>query len=274
MSDEQKTRPFLKWAGGKRRLLEQYAPYFPVLKKKATYFEPFLGGGAIFFRLLPAKAQLSDINEELINTYIALRDETEQLRALIRAHARNHNEEYYYYMRDYSPKSDLRRAARFIYLNRTCYNGLYRVNSKGKFNVPMGRYKAPFKNIDEWLVDAAIALQHAKIEVSSFEAVTKAAKSGDLVYFDPPYQPISDTAYFTSYSKDSFREEDQRRLAEVFAELTKKKVFVMLSNSDHPLIRELYAKSAKRIVDVKAGRAINSKASKRGAITELLVLNY
>ena len=274
MSETVQTRPFLKWAGGKRRLLEQYTPYFPKLNKKATYFEPFLGGGALFFHLAPHQACLSDINDELINCYLSLRDETEKVRSLLRAHSRNHCYDYYYYMRDYTPKSDARRAARFIYLNRTCYNGLYRVNSKGKFNVPMGRYKDPFKHIDGWLEAAAKALQSADIRVAPFENVIKSAKKGDFVYFDPPYQPISNTAYFTSYSKDSFREDDQRRLAQTFSQLTQKGVLAMLSNSNHPMVRDLYEESSARIIEVKAIRAINSKASKRGAVKELLVLNY
>ena len=266
-------KPFLKWAGGKAGLIEQYEPHLPK-KISGRYFEPFLGGGALFFHLRPEQAVLSDVNEELVNCYLMVRDAPEALIAAVVAHRDRHDEDHYYEVRANVPSTKLDRAARFIYLNRTCYNGLWRVNSKGGFNVPLGRYKRPLVSVEAMISSASQALVGKTIEVRPFEQVLDHAKRGDVVYFDPPYQPLSRTSSFTSYSKTSFSEDDQRRLAHVFEALTKKRVKALLSNSDHPLIRRLYASKRYKVIEISARRSINSKAQHRGPINELLIRNY
>ncbi|MBI5500370.1 MAG: DNA adenine methylase [Deltaproteobacteria bacterium] len=263
-------RPFLKWAGGKGQLLEQYGPLFP--RRFGRYHEPFVGGGAVFFHLRPPRATLSDDNGELVDCLIAVRDD---LPAVIDALGRHvYDKDHYYAVRALSPDELplAERAARTIYLNRTCFNGLYRVNSKGGFNVPFGRYSNPTICDAPNLRACSRALKRARIERAPFPAVLDRARRGDFVYFDPPYHPLSKTAYFTAYAKGGFREEDQRELARVYSELDRRGVLVMLSNSDTPLVRDIYR--GFRIVRVQATRAINSKAARRGAITELVVLNY
>jgi DNA adenine methylase len=265
-------KPFLKWAGGKGQLLEQFAPHIPDFR---VYHEPFVGGGALFFRLRPKRASLTDINEELINCYRAVCDDCESVIRLLRRHAREHCKDYYYHVRALPQERDLsptERAARLIYLNRTCYNGLYRVNSKGEFNVPFGRYKNPTICDEDLLRAASAALASARIEVAPFDSVLKRAKRGHFVYFDPPYHPLSRTSYFTSYSADGFGEEDQIRLRDVFAELARRGVAAMLSNSYSPLVLDLYR--GFRIEKVFASRSINSNSGRRGRIPEALVLNY
>jgi DNA adenine methylase len=263
-------RPFLKWAGGKSKLIQQYIPYIP--KEFNTYYEPFLGGGALFFHLLPKSAVLTDINPELINVYRCVKDKTEPLIALLAEHQQNHNQHYYYQVRQYSYETDVERAARVIYLNKTCFNGLYRENSKGKFNVPIGQYKNPKICHPDLLYAASTALQSAEIDARGFAEVMNYAKSNDLVYFDPPYYPISNTSNFTAYSRYSFSKDDQITLRDVFAELASRGVKVMLSNSDCDLIRSLYTEF--NIHHISAARAINSNAKKRGKIAELLVTSY
>jgi len=267
-------RPFLKWAGGKARLIQQYIPYFPTYFK--TYYEPFLGGGSVFFYLherQPAKAFLTDINAELITTYRCVRDDVEKLIDLLKEHQLQHSKDYYYRIRTTIESTELKKAARLIYLNKTCFNGLYRENSKGEFNVPMGRYKKP--NICDLsnLRLASVALQSAEIEIRSFEKVlNNASNSEDFVYFDPPYYPVSTTSNFTSYSRYAFNENEQYRLRDVFVELAQRGVKVMLSNSDTSFIRNLYKDF--NIHTILARRAINSNAKKRGKINELLVTSY
>lgn len=264
-------RPFLKWAGGKSKLIKQYIPYFP--KNFKTYYEPFLGGGAVFFHLQPKNAVITDINLELINVYRCVRDNLAELILLLEKHQYNHSKEYYYQIRSSKNINELERAARIIYLNKTCFNGLYRENSKGEFNVPMGRYKKPnICNLDT-IGSASVALQSTVIEVRAFEDVLNYAKtSDDFVYFDPPYYPLSSTSNFTAYSSYSFNEYDQIRLRDTFVELAKRGVKVMLSNSDCSFIRELYSKF--KIYEITASRAINSNTKKRGGITEVLVTSY
>lgn len=267
-------RPFLKWAGGKARLIQQYIPYFPTYFK--TYYEPFLGGGSVFFYLherQAAKAFLTDINAELITTYRCVRDDVEKLIDLLKEHQLQHSKDYYYRIRTTIESTELKKAARLIYLNKTCFNGLYRENSKGEFNVPMGRYKKP--NICDLsnLRLASVALQSAEIEIRSFEKVlNNASNSEDFVYFDPPYYPVSTTSNFTSYSRYAFNENEQYRLRDVFVELAQRGVKVMLSNSDTSFIRNLYKDF--NIHTILARRAINSNAKKRGKINELLVTSY
>ncbi len=266
--------PVLKWAGGKRALLGQYEPHFPITFR--AYHEPFVGGGAIFFHLRPRLEQavhLSDVNAELINLYRALRDQLPAVTKRLEEHRRRHSSDYYYKIRSVHPdKLDaIRRAARLLYLNKTCYNGLYRVNARGYFNVPLGRYTNPTILDRERLQAASAALQGVELRQEGFEQVLERAGEGDLVYFDPPYQPLTRTANFTSYTADSFAESDQARLAEVYRELDRRGVQVLLSNSDTPLVRELY--QGFTLHEIQAPRFINSKASLRKAIGELLVSN-
>ncbi|MFB2892754.1 DNA adenine methylase [Aerosakkonemataceae cyanobacterium BLCC-F50] len=263
-------RPFLKWAGGKSQLIEQYIPYFP--QKFNTYYEPFLGGGAVFFHLLPQGAVLSDINPELINVYCCVRDDVESLIELLARHQEKHDKDYYYWMRSQNYQTSLEKAARLIYLNKTCFNGLYRENSQGKFNVPMGKYKNPQICQPDLLRSVSEALRSSKIQVSGFTEVLHWAKKDDFVYFDPPYYPISTTSNFTAYSRFAFTEVEQVKLKDVFVELTSKGVKVMLSNSNCEFIRELYRDFPTQ--EILATRAINSKGNKRGKIKEVLVMNY
>lgn len=264
-------RPFLKWAGGKSKLIAQYKPYLP--KHFTTYYEPFLGGGALFFALQPSRAFLWDINSELINTYLCLQHHLDELILHLKQHSVNHNSSYYYQIRASMPENEVERAARFIYLNKTCFNGLYRVNSKGKFNVPMGKYKNPTICNSDLLSAASVALQNATLKVNSFEAIlSHATDEQDFVYFDPPYHPISPTSNFTDYTSQNFGENEQKKLKEVFRELQARGVKVMLSNSDCAFIRELYKDF--RIIEISAARSINSNPQKRGKITELLITSY
>lgn len=263
-------RPFLKWAGGKSRLISQYAPYFP--SHYRTYHEPFLGGGAIFFHLQPSQAVLSDVNAELVNVYICIRDHLGDVIQQLDIHAHQHCHDYYYQTRALHPSSPVQRAARFIYLNRTCFNGLYRENSKGEFNVPMGRYQKP-KICDRELLQAVSQiLQPIQIHQQSFADILEVAHAQDFVYFDPPYQPISATSDFTAYSRGAFTTADQAQLAQVFSVLANRGVKVMLSNSDCPFIHDLYQDY--NIHPIQAARSINSNPQKRGKITEVLVTSW
>jgi DNA adenine methylase len=264
-------RPFLKWVGGKGQLITQYQPFLPTTF--STYHEPFLGGGAIFFHLLPQRAILTDINPELVNVYCAVRDKVESVIQHLEIHQNHHSQAYYYDMRAKPGRTSVEKAARFIYLNKTCYNGLYRENSKGQFNVPIGRYKAPRICHPELLRSVSRALKPIQIKVKPFDAVLdRAHTSQDFVYFDPPYHPISVTSRFTEYNRYAFNEMDQIRLQDTFTQLAARGVKVMLSNSDCLFIRELYQDF--KIHTILAARAINSNAEKRGKITEVLVTSY
>ena len=264
-------RPFLKWAGGKTKLIEQYNLYFPKVYK--TYYEPFLGGGAVFFYLNPTNAILTDINAELVNAYRCVKDNVEELIKLLDVHKLKHSRDYYYDVRRYTYATDVEKAARLIYLNKTCFNGLYRENSQGEFNVPIGKYKNPKICNPVVLRAVSVTLQNAQIEVRPFEDILNYARSGnDFVYFDPPYYPLSSTSNFTAYSRYLFSQNDQIKLKEVFAELAKRGVKVMLSNSDCEFIRELYSEF--NIYSILASRLINSKATKRGKISEVLITSY
>jgi DNA adenine methylase len=263
-------RPFLKWAGGKAQLIQQYQPYFP--QNFQTYYEPFLGGGAIFFHLFPQQAVLTDINPELVNVYQCVRDSLPALVELLEIHQRSHQQDYYYAMRSAPGITPIERAARFIYLNKTCFNGLYRENSKGQFNVPMGRYKDPKIYSLEVLESVAIALRQTEIAVRSFDAVLEQATAQDFVYFDPPYHPISLTSCFTGYSRHSFGVAEQVRLRDTALTLAERGVKVMLSNSDCEFIRDLYQEF--NLHSISASRAINSKSQNRGKIAEVLVTSY
>jgi DNA adenine methylase len=275
----QDARPFIKWAGGKHRLLSQFEACFPNRFKR--YCEPFVGSGAVFFHFwnhkrLPEPVFLFDNNEELVNVYRTIRDHLEELISLLADYQTNHNTEFYYKIRNQDRQIEsfgqVERAARTIYLNRTCYNGLYRVNQKGQFNVPMGSYKNPQILNPKTLQAASTALQNVSLEVKDFREVEDLAQPGDFIYFDPPYYPISPTANFTSYTAASFRDQDQIDLADVFTRLTGKGCACMLSNSYTPYILDLYREF--RIEIVLARRNINSDANGRGAIKEVVILNY
>lgn len=267
---------FVKWAGGKKQLLEQFKPFFP--KEIKRYFEPFVGGGAIAFYIIkhynPKEVYLSDINEELVNTYNVIKNNVEELIKLLKKMKAQHSEETYYKIRAEDPKllCDIDRASRFIYLNKTCFNGLYRVNSKGGFNVPIGSYKNPAIVNEEELREISHLLKNAKIEVKQFNEAVKDAQKGDFVYFDPPYYPLDNKKSFTTYTKEQFLEKEQEQLAKAFNELDKRGCKVMLSNSDTELIKGLYKEH--KINIVKATRMINCDATKRGKINEVVVTNY
>lgn len=274
-------RPFIKWAGGKTQLISQYADYFPA--RYLNYYEPFVGGGAIFFHLQPTSAVLFDINLELVNVYRCVRDQLEELVDRLEEHHEQHSSEHYYAVRAamqisksedwFAQGSNVDRAARFIYLNKTCFNGLYRENSKGHFNVPLGSYKNPAIYDPEILRADSIALQSAEIQPGSFDQVLQYAHtSDDFVYFDPPYYPISPTSNFTAYNRYAFGEEKQIQLRDVVKELSDRGVKVMLSNSDCEFVRDLYQDF--NIHTIHATRNINCNAEKRGKITEVLVTTY
>lgn len=278
-----KPKPFVKWVGGKRQLLQQFRdlglyPPHDFDPSKNTYHEPFIGGGAFFFELLPEKGSIIDFNEELIITYRVIRDEPKKLIAKLKQHKKHNSKDHFLKVRSQktSRLSDVSRAARFIYLNKTAFNGLYRVNQKGQFNVPYGKYENPNIVDVENIYNVSAALQKTRITNGSYKQVLRYAKKGDFVYFDPPYYPVSKTANFTSYTKDAFMEKEQEELRDIFIDLHNRGCFVMLSNSDTPFIRDLYSNicDSIKIHTVHAGRAINSKASKRGKITEVVVTNY
>jgi DNA adenine methylase len=267
--------PFLKWAGGKRQLISQMNKYFP--KKFNKYIEPFVGGGAVLFYLKPKFSIIIDINKELINCYKVIKNNVKELIELLKTHKNEKN--YYYKIRaldrdkeKFNELSNVERASRLIYLNRCCYNGLYRVNSKGEFNVPFGKYKNPNFCDEENLLSVSEALKNVKIIHGSFEICLDYAENGDFIYFDPPYHPISKTSSFTSYTKDNFGENSQFELFNVFKQLDEKGCRIMLSNSYNEYIQNLYEDY--KIITLDARRAINCNAKKRGSINVLLITNY
>ncbi|MBS4871912.1 MAG: DNA adenine methylase [Peptoniphilus sp. oral taxon 375] len=270
--------PILKWVGGKRQLLPTITPLLP--KKITTYVEPFLGGGAVLFSLQPKKAVINDFNEDLMNVYKVVKENPEELLALLEEHDRNNSEEYYYKIRSldrldiYNTMSDVEKASRIIYLNKTCFNGLFRVNQAGQFNSPYGKYKNP--NIINRPAILAMSKyfnsNNIKILNGDYKMALKNLRRGAFVYFDPPYVPISSSASFTGYTENGFDEKDQRLLKKQCDKLNDRGIKFLLSNSDHPLIREIYEDY--EIITVKARRSINSKGNKRGEINEVLVRNY
>ena len=272
-STKQPLKPFLKWAGGKRRLISQYQEYFPDFQTINRYYEPFIGGGAIFFHYRPQTAVLADRNQTLIDVYQAVQQDVEAVIAALKPH--RNDSDYFYEVRawDVSQLTVAQRAARIIFLNKTCFNGLFRENSKGKFNVPFGRYKNPKICDEERLRLAAAALQNVDLLAADFEDVLQTAVAADFVYCDPPYAPLTATSSFTQYDKDGFARADQIRLAETVATLTKRNCKVMLSNSNAPLIYDLYANDY-RLIEMQARRNINRNGNGRGPVKELLILNY
>jgi DNA adenine methylase len=262
-----RAKPFLKWAGGKRQLLAHLRKFVP--PKFDRYFEPFLGGGALFFDLQPKKSVLSDVNPELVDCYLAVRDQVDDVIRALSEH--RHDAKHFYQVRSTDPATLQlpERAARTIFLNKTGFNGLYRVNRAGEFNVPFGRYAKPKICDTDNLRACSKALAGAQIAVRDFAEAVIGARPGDFVYFDPPYVPVSRTATFTAYAAGGFGADAQVRLSELFGQLSARKVSVLLSNSDVPAIRRLYARH--RIEIVKASRAINSNAARRGPVSEVVV---
>ena len=269
--------PILKWVGGKRQLLSEIIPLID--ESCDNYVEPFIGGGAVLFRLQPKKAIINDYNTELINVYRTVRDGLDALVALLKEHEKYNSSDYYYEVRaldrtpDFDKMSNSEKAARIIYLNKTCYNGLYRVNSLGQFNSPYGKYKNP--NIVNEVVLRAISkyLNGNEISIRSgdYKDVLNNIEKNSFVYLDPPYMPISSSSSFTGYTEGGFGYDKQVELKEECDKLDSKGVHFLQSNSDCEEIRELY--KAYRIKVVKAKRAINSDAKKRGQINEVLIYN-
>lgn len=277
MAKNKLAAPVVKWVGGKRQLLDEITPRLP--KRITTYCEPFLGGGAVLFSLQPKNAIVNDLNADLMLVYEVIRDDVELLIAALEQH--ENTAEYFYKIRDldrdkeaYRKMSSVERASRIIYLNKTCYNGLFRVNASGEFNSPFGHYKNPnivnapvLRSVNKYLTANNIQLFHM-----DFEEVLRRVPKGGFVYLDPPYDPVSDTASFTGYNRGGFGREEQERLKHCCDALAARGVRFLLSNSATQFIRELYTGYTVEIVHAK--RAINSDASKRGAVEEVLIRNY
>ena len=271
-------QPFTKWTGGKRQLLGELRSYMP--ETYGRYFEPFVGGGALFFDLAPEQAVINDFNEELINAYRQIKNNPAELINLLIKHKENNSKDYYLELRSadrdgrISRMTGVERAARILYMLRVDFNGLYRVNSKNQFNVPYGRYKNP-KIVDvDLLYQISEYLNENDIEIlqTDFAEAVKDAQTGDFVYFDPPYIPLNETSSFTSYTHEGFSYEEQIRLRNTFKELTERGVYAMLSNSSSPLVEELYKDF--NIYFVEAQRTNGAKSSSRGKISEIIVTNY
>lgn len=271
-------QPFTKWTGGKRQLLPVIRELMP--KNYNRYFEPFVGGGALFFDLAPKDAVINDFNAELINCYQQIKDNPQELIEILKVHQEYNSKEYYLDLRSadrderIDMMSEVQRAARILYMLRVDFNGLYRVNSKNQFNVPYGRYKNP-KIVDENLVSAiSTYLNNNKIEIKKgdFEKAVLDVQQGDFVYFDPPYIPLSETSAFTSYTHEGFSYDDQVRLRDAFKRLSDTGAYVMLSNSSSALVEELYKDF--NIHYVEATRTNGAKSSSRGKISEIIVTNY
>lgn len=273
------SQPFLKWAGGKRQLIPIIKDFLPI--KYTQYYEPFVGAGAVLFSIQPKRAVINDTNSELINCYQVIKENPEELIKLCQEHKYCHSKEHYYRLRakdrsdDFKDLSAIERAARIIYLNKTCFNGLFRVNSSGQFNVPYGNYANP--SIADPTVIKAVStyLNQAQVRIieGDFKKAVTPARKGAFIYFDPPYHPISDTSSFTGYSINGFGEKEQIRLRDTCNKLSDRGCNILLSNSACSFIKSLYNDSRYKIVEVKANRAINAVGSKRGRISELLIYN-
>ena len=263
--------PFVKWVGGKRGLVDRITENMPATFE--DYYEPFVGGGALFFSLADRikKATISDRNVELMITYKVIQKHPLKLIEILKQHKENHSEKYYYEVRATNPDDPIETAGRFIYLNKTCYNGLYRVNNSGIFNVPMGSYDNPLIVQEENIMACHKALKNTTILSGDFENIEP--KANDFVYFDPPYHPTTE-ASFTKYTKEDFAETEQSRLRDFIAILTKRGVKVMLSNSKTDFINELYSSKSFFTTVVDASRMVNCKPNKRNRVEELLITNY
>ncbi|MGI6156223.1 MAG: DNA adenine methylase [Enterococcus lemanii] len=276
-------KPFTKWTGGKRQLLPKLRDKIASIENTIpTYFEPFVGGGALLFDLQPKKAVINDYNSDLVSAYKVIKDEPQKLLGILEQHQENNSKDYYLFIREMDRNgkieqlSEVERVARFLYMLRVNFNGLYRVNSKGQFNVPYGRYKNPKIANPENIFSVSDYLNNNQVLMynGDFEEAVKQASSGDLVYFDPPYAPVNETSSFTSYTANGFNEADQIRLRDLFVTLDKKGVYVMLSNSSVPLIHDLYSDYNYNIDIVGATRMINSKPSGRGKVDEVIITNW
>lgn len=275
-----KLKPFVKWAGGKTQILDKLKSFMP--ESFDTYYEPFLGGGALFFNIAPDKAVVSDYNADLISAYISFQDDKKYNNMIqeIKLHEKNHNEEYYYKVREmdrddsYKNLPDYTKAARMIYLNKACFNGLYRVNSKGFFNVPSGKKEVVNAYNELLFSELYNYLKNPNIKIlnEDFEKVVSTAKKSDFVYFDPPYDTFDEQKNFTTYTKNSFGKDEQKRLSKVFKSLDKKGVKVMLSNHNTDFIQELYKGYNIRVIHAR--RNINSKGNGRGVVEEVIITNY
>ena len=263
------TTPFLKWAGGKRAALPALTPLMP--PAYGDYYEPFVGGGALFFALEPGRAFLNDANEELVNCYAVVRDRVEELLVALARHV--NTAEHFRQVRAQRPDEldDVARAARLLFLNRTCFNGLYRVNRRGEFNTPYGRYRNPTLVPEPVLRAASAALRTATLTAGGYREACATTGPGDLVYFDPPYVPAGGYADFRRYHRDQFREDDHEDLARLFKELDARGCHVRLSNAHTPYVLDLYADWT--IHEVTTRRAINSNGDGRGPVREVLVAN-
>ena len=274
-----KGKPFVKWAGGKRSIIDKLIKLSP--DNYDTYYEPFVGGGAMLFELAPTKAVINDYNIELMNVYNCIKDERKfnLMCKELNKHETNHSEEYYYEIRSldkdkkkFNKLADYKRAARTIYLNKACFNGLYRVNSKNEFNVPFGKKLKinTYDGINLGIVYSFLNLNDIKILSIDFETAVKDAKKGDFIYFDPPYD--SDTSTFNSYTENGFGKEEQKRLSNVFKDLDKRGCYVMLSNYNTSLVKELYKDYIFNYIE--AQRNIGAKAKDRGIVEEVIITNY
>jgi len=274
-------KPFVKWAGGKRQLVPVLNENLPQIF--GTYYEPFLGGGALLFHMLTEhdrqKCSISDLNSDLVLSYTTIRDRVDDLIISLRNHEKNYQKDsksYYYSIRESNPRSEIEKTSRLIFLNRTCFNGLYRVNRKGKFNVPLGKYSNPNIVNENNLYAVSNILQSSRISIQcrDFEAVLRDVKKDDLVYFDPPYQPVSDTANFTSYTNKDFTYDDLSRLADLCMKLDSKGCKVMLSNSNSKEVADMFSVKPWTMTKIRANRSINSNSKKRTGHFELLIKNY
>jgi DNA adenine methylase len=271
-------KPVTKWVGGKRQLLKHLNELKP--DNYNCYFEPFVGGGAMLFNLAPQKAVINDFNADLINLYKVVKDHPYQLLTLLEHHAENNTKEYYLKIRSLDRSdainhlSSIEKAARILYMLKVDFNGMYRVNKDNQFNVPYGKYVNPRIADHENIIEVSRYLQQSDVEIlnGDFADAVKNAKTGDFVYFDPPYLPLNSTSDFTSYTADGFTLNDQKRLSDLFFELSDHGVYVMVSNSYVPMIEELYQGADIHLV--KANRFINSKADKRGKVNEVIITNY
>ena len=275
-------KPYLKWAGGKRQLLADIKKCLPKGMNNYTYYEPFIGAGAVFFELQPRKAVINDFNEQLILTYNAIKENVDDLIVLLKKHQKRNDEEYYYVIRNmdrdlkkFNELSNIEKAARLIFLNKTCFNGLYRVNSQGLFNVPYGKYKNPaiceeivLRQISNYLNTNEISILN-----NDFEHVVSTTGKKSFIYFDPPYHS-PDKTNFTGYQANGFNEKEQERLRNVIVKMTNQGVKCLLSNSDTEYIRELYSHDFFDIISVQAKRVINSDSAGRGIVNEVLIKNW
>lgn len=266
-------QPFLRWAGGKFHLARVLLGFVPSGARERNYYEPFLGAASLFFSLRPKRAYLSDVNAHLMNCYGVIRDSPDAVAKALRAHAARDSEAHYYEVRELYNRSHggVSQAARFIYLNRTGFNGVFRVNIKGAYNVPYGRKMKPRFPSTAELRSVSKSLQTAKLSAQPYDEALATAKSGDFVYLDPPYPPINGTSYFTHYTSCRFGSYDQERVAELFRTLDSRGCLVMLSNANLPVVRNLYKGFARHRLSVT--RFVSSQSVKH-RVTELVITNY